>query len=63
MEISIISFVIVVIAVAGMAIGVLLSGAKRCIKGSCGGIANLPGMEGGCGACRRSMMQKDKRNS
>ena len=53
MEVFLISFVVVLIAVLAMAVGVLLGGEKRCIKGSCGGIASMPGMEGGCGACGR----------
>lgn len=52
MEIFLISFVIIILAVTGMAIGVLLGGPGKRIQGSCGGIAGLPGMEGGC-ACGR----------
>nr|VFJ47246.1 MAG: hypothetical protein BECKDK2373B_GA0170837_101622 [Candidatus Kentron sp. DK] len=52
MEIFIISFIVILIAVVGMAVGVLLRGPRHCLKGSCGGIANTPGMEGSC-ACGR----------
>nr|VFK44446.1 MAG: Protein of unknown function (DUF539) [Candidatus Kentron sp. TC]VFK57998.1 MAG: Protein of unknown function (DUF539) [Candidatus Kentron sp. TC] len=54
MEIFIISFVITLLAVVGMAVGVLLQGPKRRIQGSCGGIAGIPGMEGECcGGCEK----------
>lgn len=43
----IIAFVIVSLAVAGMAIGVLMG--RRPISGSCGGLNNIPGLE--CGIC------------
>nr|VFJ47750.1 MAG: hypothetical protein BECKFM1743A_GA0114220_100514 [Candidatus Kentron sp. FM]VFJ48895.1 MAG: hypothetical protein BECKFM1743C_GA0114222_1006412 [Candidatus Kentron sp. FM]VFK11277.1 MAG: hypothetical protein BECKFM1743B_GA0114221_101743 [Candidatus Kentron sp. FM] len=60
MEIFIIGFGIILLAIAGMAVGVLLGGPKRCIKGSCGGIANIPGMEGGCSACGSGTAPEDK---
>ncbi|WP_339735413.1 (Na+)-NQR maturation NqrM [uncultured Gimesia sp.] len=42
---------IFVLAFAGMAVGVIFS--NRCIKGSCGGLANLEGAEdcSQCGGC------------
>ncbi|MBT8421215.1 MAG: (Na+)-NQR maturation NqrM [Gammaproteobacteria bacterium] len=63
MEIFITSFVIILIAVTGMAVGVIFGGEKKCIKGSCGGIASLPGMEGGCSACGKDAAPEDKENS
>jgi len=44
MQIFILSFVVIAIAIAGMAVGVIFS--NRAIKGSCGGIGNIPGMQG-----------------
>jgi hypothetical protein len=48
----ILAFTIFTAAVAGMAVGLLLSG--RRIEGSCGGLNNIPGIESDCGgACKR----------
>lgn len=47
----IISFILFCLALAAMAIGVMLGG-KR-IKGSCGGIAQIPGIDSACGACSK----------
>ncbi|MAT69375.1 MAG: hypothetical protein CMJ58_07585 [Planctomycetaceae bacterium] len=46
-----ITLVVVALALLGMAIGVIISG--RCIKGSCGGLANLRDSQGRsmCEAC------------
>nr|VFK31902.1 MAG: hypothetical protein BECKMB1821I_GA0114274_10287 [Candidatus Kentron sp. MB]VFK77325.1 MAG: hypothetical protein BECKMB1821H_GA0114242_11237 [Candidatus Kentron sp. MB] len=52
MEVFIFSFLVILLAVAGMAVGFLFGGQERCIRGSCGGIARIPGMEGECcGGC------------
>ncbi len=37
------TFVILLLVIFAMSLGVILN--KRAIKGSCGGIANVPGME------------------
>ena len=42
----IIAFIIITLAVAGMAIGVMLG--RRPISGSCGGLNNLSGLECAC---------------
>ncbi|MDH4030625.1 MAG: (Na+)-NQR maturation NqrM [Chromatiales bacterium] len=46
------TFVIFLLAVSGMALGLVLSG--RRIEGSCGGLNRVSGMDSDCGgACRR----------
>lgn len=45
------AFAIIALAVAGMAIGVILSGRK--LKGSCGGLNSIEGLESACVACVR----------
>jgi hypothetical protein len=49
MNIFIATFIIMLIAVIGMAVGVL-SG-RRGIQGSCGGLNNIEGLEGSCSVC------------
>lgn len=46
MEIFLITFIVMAIAVLGMAIGVLLG--RSPIRGSCGGLNNIDGLECGC---------------
>lgn len=46
MEIFLISFIVMIIAVAGMAVGVMLG--RRPIKGSCGGLNTIAGVECAC---------------
>lgn len=59
MQIFLISFLVMGIAVAAMAVGVIFS--NRAIKGSCGGIANVPGMEGHECKCNNPCENKKKR--
>lgn len=57
MAIFLISFGVLVLAVLGMAVGVMLTG--RPIKGSCGGLNNVAGLEAECpicsGRCEKNM--------
>ena len=46
------AFVVLLLVVAGMAVGVMVSG--RRITGSCGGLSALPGVER-CGVCGRDL--------
>lgn len=50
------------LAFSGMAVGVIFS--NRCIKGSCGGLANMEGAEdcSACGGCSVSEI-KEKQNA
>ena len=43
MTLFLITFFVLLLAILAMSVGVMFSG--RAIKGSCGGIANVPGME------------------
>ena len=58
MSIFLASFTIMLIAVAAMAIGVILSG--RSIKGSCGGINTIEGLESACGICSKPCAKRKK---
>jgi hypothetical protein len=52
MAVFLIAFLLFLIAIAGMAIGVM-AGRGR-IEGSCGGLNRVPGVDSDCGgACRR----------
>lgn len=43
MQIFLLTFLILGLAIIGMAVGVILN--RRELKGSCGGISSIPGME------------------
>lgn len=43
MQLFLLTFLILGLAIFGMALGVILN--KRELKGSCGGLSNIPGME------------------
>ena len=49
---TVLAFIVLLLVVAGMAIGVMLSG--RRITGSCGGLSALPGIDR-CDVCGRDM--------
>ena len=46
MQIFLFTFVVLLLAFLGMAAGVLLN--NRELKGSCGGLSNIPGIKGDC---------------
>ena len=46
MQIFLFTFLILLLAFLGMAAGVLLN--NRELKGSCGGLSNIPGIKGDC---------------
>ncbi len=52
MEVFFISFIIIGLAFLGMAAGVLLG--RSGIKGSCGGLKTIEGLEAGCPVCGAS---------
>jgi hypothetical protein len=51
LSVFLISFIVVMLAVGGMAVGVIARG--RPIKGSCGGLNKLEGLEAECPICGR----------
>lgn len=56
MSIFFVTFGVMLLVVAGMAIGVILS--NREIKGSCGGMQNIDGVE--CGTCEKPCEKRRK---
>ena len=58
MEIFIFSFVVIALAVIGMAIGVLFG--RRSIKGSCGGLSSVEGLDAECPICSGTCEEKGK---
>lgn len=58
MEIFLASFVVMGIAVAAMAIGAMVQG--KTIKGSCGGVNTIAGLEGSC-SCDNPCEKKKQR--
>lgn len=56
MQTFIIAFVVIAIAVLGMAVGVLFG--RHGIKGSCGGINTIQGLESSCPACSGTCEEK-----
>ncbi len=46
MQIFLFTFMVLLLAFLGMAAGVLLN--NRELKGSCGGLSNIPGIKGDC---------------
>tara|TARA_R110002095_G_scaffold195251_1_gene173776 strand:- start:591 stop:773 length:183 start_codon:yes stop_codon:yes gene_type:complete len=58
MNIFFITFVFFLLFVAAMAVGVIFSNRK--IKGSCGGLNNVDGLEGDCLLCSNKKCEKKK---
>ncbi|MBQ0789356.1 MAG: (Na+)-NQR maturation NqrM [Cycloclasticus sp.] len=58
MNIFFITFVFFLLFVAAMAVGVIFSNRK--IKGSCGGLNNVDGLEGDCLLCSNKKCDKKK---
>ena len=56
---TVIAFVVMLLVVAAMAIGVMLTG--RRISGSCGGLSAMPGAES-CGVCGRSLREDPQKD-
>lgn len=49
MEVFALSFVVVLVSIAGLGLGVIFG--RRPLRGSCGGLACIKGID--CGACKR----------
>ena len=59
MQVYIIAFIIIALAILGLAIGVVLS--DRRLKGSCGGLNTIQGLEGSCG-CEKPCEKRRQRD-
>jgi len=51
-----ITFVVLLLVIVAMAVGVIFS--NRRIKGSCGGLNNVDGLEGDCVLCSNKACEK-----
>ncbi len=54
----IVSFLVMLIAIAGMAIGIILGG--RRLSGTCGGLNSIEGLESACELCTKPCAKKRK---
>lgn len=66
MSVFLLSFLILCLVAFGMSLGVILN--KRELKGSCGGLGNIPGLSSDCSCSkpcdkRKARMQKDQESS
>ena len=52
------SFIILLLVVAAMAVGVLFS--NRQIRGTCGGLNNIQGLESACEMCTKPCEERQK---
>lgn len=58
MNTFLVTFLVFILFVAAMAVGVIFSNRK--IKGSCGGLNNVDGLEGDCLLCSNKTCEKKK---
>ncbi|MGK0270295.1 MAG: hypothetical protein ACI88H_000938 [Cocleimonas sp.] len=63
MQLFLFTFVALLLAFVGMALGVILSNKE--LKGSCGGLSNIPGMKSDCSCSspcekRKAQMEKEQ---
>lgn len=58
MNTFIVTFLVFLLVVVAMAVGVIFS--NREIKGSCGGLNNVDGLEGDCLLCSNKKCEKKK---
>jgi len=58
MLVYLVTFIVIALAILGMAIGVVLS--DRRLKGSCGGLNTIQGLEGSCG-CEKPCEKRKQR--
>lgn len=61
MQVYFIAFIIIALAILGLAIGVVLS--DRRLKGSCGGLNTIQGLEGSCGCekpCEKRLQREEQ---
>ncbi len=58
MSTFIVTFLVFLLVVVAMAVGVIFS--NREIKGSCGGLNNVDGLEGDCLLCSNKKCEKKK---
>ncbi|MEB8430795.1 (Na+)-NQR maturation NqrM [Cocleimonas sp. KMM 6892] len=66
MQIFLFTFMVLLLAFLGMAAGVLLN--NRELKGSCGGLSNIPGVKGDCSCSnpcekRKARMAQEEKDS
>ncbi len=55
-------FSIVLFLIAALAMGVGLVLGREGIRGSCGGLNRIPGLQGSCGACGREKCRRRAQN-
>jgi len=66
MQIFLLTFLVLLLAFFGMAMGVILN--NRVLKGSCGGLSNIPGIKSDCSCAspcekRKAIMAQQQKNN